>query len=260
MDNRSVRIAAVVASVAAVVSVAALLVTTYLTTKPSEVVATPQTSVDGTPAPAGPVTAAPTSTAPGPGPAHDDEVEYVPDARTKAAIRDVTVRFLTEWKRPGSPDERRQRIRPYATEWLTSRLADVDPAALPTASLAGQPELVAATPYAAATRTRFDNGLVVRCNLVLDTTGWRVAEVLPDSSPSPGASSPPTTSAPGSEAPDPETPGPGTSDPASPDPATVPSDRQASQPHGTATSPPAHALPGSPAPTSPGPTPRGEAP
>jgi hypothetical protein len=191
MDNRSVRIAAVLASVAAVVSVVALLVTTYLSAKPSDVATPPRTSVAGTPEPAGAVPTAPTPTAPGRGPAHDDEVAYVPDEHVEAAILDVTVRFLTEWKRPGSPDERRQRIRPYATEWLATRLADTDPANLPVANVTGKPELVAATPYAAATRTRFDNGLVVRCNLVLDTAGWRVAEVLPDTSdPSPKSPAP----------------------------------------------------------------------
>ena len=115
MDNRSVRIAAVLASVAAVVSVVALLVTTYLSAKPQEVMTPEQTSVEGTPEPAGALRSPATSTAPVQGPAHDDEVAYVPDERTKAAILEVTVRYLTVWTRPGTPDERRERIRPYAT-------------------------------------------------------------------------------------------------------------------------------------------------
>ena len=179
MDHRSVRIAAVVAAVAAVVAVAALLVTTYRNASNPESVATEETSapVDGTPAPAGPTTPVPT-TAPPTG--HDDEAVYAPDAKTKAAIKDVSVRFLNEWKRPGSAKEREQRLRPYATEWLAKRLANVDPAELPTSHIAGPPEIVAATPYAAGTSTRFSDDLHIRCNLVLDTTGWRVAEVLPD--------------------------------------------------------------------------------
>ncbi|REF36552.1 hypothetical protein [Thermasporomyces composti] len=251
MDNRSVRIAAVLASVAAVVSVVALLVTTYLSAKPQEVMTPEQTSVEGTPEPAGALRSPATSTAPVQGPAHDDEVAYVPDERTKAAILEVTVRFLTEWKRPGTPDERRERIRPYATEWLTSRLAETDPANLPVATMTGQPELVTATPYAAATRTRFDNGLAVRCNLVLDTTGWRVAEVLPDTGvPSPSASPAPTTTSTNA-------PQSATADGPSPD-VTAPG-WQAGQPLGTPARPPASVAPHTPAPTSRS-TPRSEAP
>jgi hypothetical protein len=179
MDNRSVRITAVTVAVAAVVAVVALLVTTYRDATGAETTATEETPPPrgGTPAPAGPVTPEPSTTQ---GTGHDDDREYVPDATTKAAIADVTERFIAEWKRPGTAAERTKRIRPYATEWLTSRLADVDPAELPTSRVVGKPRVVAATPYAAGTTTRFSDGLEVRCNLVLDTTGWRVAEVLPD--------------------------------------------------------------------------------
>ena len=170
-----------VAAVAAVLAVAMLLVTTYRNASNAETTATEgsSSSFDGTPAPAGGDTTGATPTPSRQAPAHDDEIDYLPDAKTKAAIADVTVRFLEEWKRPGTPEERTQRILPYATEWLTTRLADVDPAELPSSSIVGRPRIVAATPYAAGTTTSFDDGLQVRCNLVLDTAGWRVAEVLP---------------------------------------------------------------------------------
>ncbi|MEQ7126924.1 hypothetical protein ABN034_20610 [Actinopolymorpha sp. B11F2] len=179
MDNRSVRITAVTVAVAAVVAVVALLVTTYRDAAGSQTSATEETPppAGGTPAPAGPVSPDPTTSR---GTGHDDDRAYVPDAKTKAALADVTERFLAEWKRPGTPTERTKRIRPYATEWLTSRLADVDPAELPTSRVDERPRVVAATPYSAGTTTTFTDGLEVRCNLVLDTTGWRVAEVLPD--------------------------------------------------------------------------------
>jgi hypothetical protein len=179
IESRTVRIAAVTAAVAAVLAVIALLVTTYRNATGDDV-ARQGTSgpVAGTPAPAGPDTPSP-STAPTP-PADDAAAAYEPDAKTKAAIRDVTVRFLDEWKRPGTAKTRTKRIGPYATEWLTKRLADVDPADLPTSHIIGTPTIVAASPYAAGTVTRFDDGLRIRCNLVLDTSGWRVAEVLPD--------------------------------------------------------------------------------
>jgi hypothetical protein len=189
----------VVAAVAAVVAVAALLVTTYRDASNAgdgaTTAAEESSSFDGTPAPAGGDVPAPTATREPP--AHDDEVDYVPDARTRAAIADVTVRFLQEWKRPGTPEQRAERIGPYATEWLTTRLADVDPAELPTADISGRPHVVAATAYAAGTTTRFDDGLQVRCNLVLDTSGWRVAEVLPltetpSPEPTPGRTEQPT--------------------------------------------------------------------
>ncbi|WP_020574964.1 hypothetical protein [Actinopolymorpha alba] len=198
MDNRYVRIAAVTAAVLAVFAVAALLVTTYRNASNAQS-ADPQatsTPVDGTPAPAGPTTPAPTTASPG-STGHDEE-QYVPDAKTKAALADVTVRFLNEWKRSGSTEEREQRLRPYATEWLASRLANVDPAELPTARIDGRPQIVAATPYAAGTSTRLSDGLQIRCNLVLDTTGWRVAEVLPDTD-----ASTPTPPAPTSASPSP---------------------------------------------------------
>ena len=180
MDNRSVRIAAVLAAVAAVVAVAVLLVTTYRSADGSEPTTRETTApVEGTPAPAGPVTPGPSDTEEG-GPADDASPGYVPDARTKAALADVTMRFLEEWRRPGTAKERERRIRPYATAWLTTRLANVDPAELPTSRIVGKPAIVAATPYAAGTSTRFRDGLRIRCNLVLDPTGWRVAEVLPD--------------------------------------------------------------------------------
>jgi hypothetical protein len=176
-----VRIAAVTAAVTAVLAVVALLFTTYRNAAGEGGATAGQSSsgrVAGTPAPAGPTTPGPSSSPTAP--ADDAEAAYEPDAKTRAAIRDVTVRFLAEWKRPGSPEDRTKRIGPYATEWLTERLADVDPADLPTSHVTGSPTIVAATPYAAGTTTRFDDGLRVRCNLVLDTTGWRVAEVLPD--------------------------------------------------------------------------------
>jgi hypothetical protein len=188
IESRMVRIAAVTAAVVAVLAVIALLVTTYrnATGPESATSRDEQPPVNGTPAPAGPTTPGRSASPTAPG--DDAEVAYVPDAKTKAAIRDVTVRFLDEWKRPGSAKQRTERIGPYATEWLTERLADVDPADLPTSHVSGSPAIVAATPYAAGTTTRFDDGLRVRCNLVLDTTGWRVADILPDSdsrSPSP---------------------------------------------------------------------------
>jgi hypothetical protein len=215
----------VVAAVAAVVAVAALLVTTYRNASSAgdaqTTAAEGSSSFDGTPAPAGADTPAPTPTPQAP--AHDDEVDYHPDARTRAAIADVTVRFLQEWKRPGTPEERTERILPYATEWLTTRLADVDPAELPTSAISGRPRLVAATAYAAGTTTRFDDGLQVRCNLVLDTAGWRVAEVLPltetpSPEPTPSRSVQPTPSAGASDQSTPRTdPSPGSTETPAPD-------------------------------------------
>lgn len=198
MDNRNARIAAVIAAVVAVLSVVALMVSTYLggdSRTPAAAEPTATTGdVDGPPVPAGPEVPTPTPTAPDEGSDHADD-PYTPDAKTKATLIRVSTRFLDEWKRPGTPEERTTRLRPYATEWLTTRLARIDPADLPTASVKGKPAIVAATPYAAATSTLFDDGIRIRCNLVLDTTGWRVSEVLPDSdTPVPSPTAKPSTS------------------------------------------------------------------
>ncbi|SDR97522.1 hypothetical protein [Actinopolymorpha singaporensis] len=204
MDNRNARIAAVIAAVVAVLSVVALMASTYLGSDRDTPAAEPTATtgdVDGPPAPAGPEIPTPTPTVPEEGSDHSDD-PYTPDARTKATLVRISTRFLAEWKRPGTPAERTARLRPYATEWLTTRLARIDPADLPTASVKGKPAIVAATPYAAATSTPFDDGIRIRCNLVLDTTGWRVSEVLPDSDtpvPSPTASPPTKPGEPGAK-------------------------------------------------------------
>ncbi len=197
MDNRNARIAAVIAAVVAVLSVAALMVSTYLGGDRDTPAAEPTATtgeVDGPPAPAGPEVSTPTPTVPDEGSDHADD-PYTPNAATKATLLRISTHFLAEWKRPGTPAERTSRLRPYATEWLTTRLARIDPADLPTASVKGKPAIVAATPYAAATSTLFDDGIRIRCNLVLDTTGWRVSEVLPDSdTPVPSPTATPSTS------------------------------------------------------------------
>ncbi|HEY8456255.1 MAG TPA: hypothetical protein VIL34_11710 [Actinopolymorphaceae bacterium] len=192
MDNRGVRIVAVTVAIIAVLAVAALLVTTYRNASSTPVTSTESPSAPpATPEPVHPTSPTPSSPV---ADGHDHEPVYEPDAQAATAIRSVTVKFLNEWKRPGTPEERTKRIRPYATAWLAERLGDVDPAELPRSRIVGSPQIVAATPYAAGTTTRFSDGLRVRCNLVLDTSGWRVAEVLPDTdgppSPSPRASSP----------------------------------------------------------------------
>ena len=200
MDNRNARIAAVAAAVVAVLAVVALMVNTYRNTgaanaPPPEATSTP---IDGTPAPAGPITPTGEASSPPEEGSDHQEAPYDPDAKTEAALVDVTVRFIAEWKRPGTPAQRAARLRPYATEWLSSQVSKVDPAELPTAAVDGQPAIVSATPYAASTTTPFDDGLRIRCNLVLDTTGWRVSEVLPEpttASPTPTTPTPMSTDA-----------------------------------------------------------------
>ncbi|GAB3404945.1 hypothetical protein [Flindersiella endophytica] len=185
MDNRSTRLTAVIAAVVAVLAVGALIATTYLNigahqaATGSDATSNP---VDGTPAPGDPLDSSPTASASPSDPTGDghDTDQYVPDAKTAGEIRSVSKRFVEAWKTPGTAAERTQAIGPLATEYLTRLLATVDPLDLPTeAKVVGQPKITAATPYAAGTDVKLSNGWTIRVNLVLDTTGWRVNEILP---------------------------------------------------------------------------------
>lgn len=195
MDNRSTRLTAVIAAVVAVLAVGALIATTYLNIGAhSAATSSDATSnpVDGTPAPGDPLDATPSASASPTDPTDDghDVEQYEPDAKTAGEIRSVAKRFVDAWKTPGSATERTQTIGPLATEYLTRLLARVDPLDLPTAAkVVGQPKITAATPYAAGTEVKLSNGWTVRVNLVLDTTGWRVSEILPPEQGEPGAES-----------------------------------------------------------------------
>jgi hypothetical protein len=199
MDNRSTRLTAVIAAVVAVLAVGALIATTYLNIGAHEAAtSTGATSnpVDGTPAPGDPLepsgSASPSPSDPT-GDGHDVEERYTPDAATAAEIRSVSRRFVDAWKTPGSPTERTQALTPLATEYLTRLLARVDPLDLPTsAKVVGQPKIAAATPYAAGTEVKLSNGWTLRVNLLLDTTGWRVSEILPPDQAAPDAEPTPT--------------------------------------------------------------------
>lgn len=185
MDNQSTRLTAVIAAVVAVLAVGALIATTYLNIGAHQAATSSDATsnpVDGTPAPGDPLDASPTASASPADPTDDghDTDQYVPDAKTAGEIQSVSKRFVEAWKTPGTAAERTQAIGPLATEYLTRLLAQVDPLDLPTdAKIVGQPKIAAATPYAAGTDVKLSNGWTVRVNLVLDTTGWRVNEILP---------------------------------------------------------------------------------
>lgn len=182
MDNRNVRLTAVLAAVVAVLAVVALVVTTYLNNTTSANlsagVETPTSeAVDGEPAPAGPVepSVSPTDELEG----DDDHADYSPDPRSVRAINDVTVRFLKAWSTPGKAAARRALIAPYATPGLTEQLTLSDDQVVFTGKAVGAPQIVAATAYSAGTHTKWSDGQLLRCNLVLDTDGWKVSEILP---------------------------------------------------------------------------------
>jgi hypothetical protein len=194
MDNRNVRLTAVLAAVVAVLAVVALVVTTYLNSASSANVSagleTPTPgAVDGEPAPAGPVQPSPTEEE-----LHgdDDHADYTPDPRSVRAIRDVTVRFLKAWSTPGKAAARRALIAPYATPGLTEQLTLSDDQQVVTGKPVTVPQVIAATAYSAATHTKWSSGELLRCNLVLDTDGWKVTEVFPEEAPSPTATPAPT--------------------------------------------------------------------
>lgn len=186
MDNRRAKLTAVLAAVVAVVAVVALIATTYMNIGGNEGATADDGPVDvqGELAPGGPLET-PTPTDPT-GDGHDVETQ-TPDAATEKAIQDVTARFIDAWKQPGTAKERAKAISPVATEYLTRLLSRVDPRELPTkAKLVGKPKVTAFVPYAAGVEIRLSTGERLRVNLVLDTNGWRVSELLPpDQTPSP---------------------------------------------------------------------------
>jgi hypothetical protein len=195
MDNRNVRLTAVLAAVVAVLAVVALIVTTYLNSASSANlsagVETPAAGpVDGEPAPAGPVQPSPTAEEELEG--DDDHADYTPDPRSVSAIKDVTVRFLKAWATPGKAVARRALIAPYATPGLTEQLTLSDDQQVLPGKPATVPQVIAATAYSAATHTKWSDGQLLRCNLVLDTDGWKVTEVFPEEAPSPSATPVPT--------------------------------------------------------------------
>jgi hypothetical protein len=205
MDNRSTRLTAVIAAVVAVLAVGALIATTYLNIGAHDAATSSDATsnpVDGTPAPGDPLDPSPSGSASPSDPTDDghDTDQYVPDAKTAAEIRSVSKLFVEAWKTPGTATERTQSIGPLATEYLTRLLARVDPLDLPTdAKIVGAPKITAATPYAAGTEVKLSNGWTIRVNLLLDTTGWRVNEILPpdqDAGPEqPGKTASPTQTA-----------------------------------------------------------------
>lgn len=192
IDSRRTQLTATLAAVVAVLAVIALLVTTYRgDSEPTAETSAPP--VTGEPAPAG-QTATPTSSPTSSDARQGDDASdtYTPNPRTRAEIARVTVEFLKAWKRPGTPAQRTERIGPYATTHLTSQLADVAAANLPTGKIVGEPELRVANQFAAATITELGDGLRVRCNLALDANGWRVTQVLPVEEATDGATDQPS--------------------------------------------------------------------
>lgn len=187
MDNRRAKLTAVFAAVVAVIAVVALIATTYMNIGGGNDVTADDTpvSVDGERAPGGPLeTSTPTNPTDD---GHDIETE-TPDAATTKAIQDVTVRFVDAWKQPGTAKERTKALQPLATAYLTRLLARVDPRELPTkAKVVGKPEVDAFVSYAAGVEVRLSTGERLRVNLVLDTSGWRVSELLPSDQATPGA-------------------------------------------------------------------------
>jgi hypothetical protein len=179
MDNRRAKLTAVFAAVAAVVAVVALIATTYMNIGGAgdATAGDRPANVQGELAPGGPLETGEPNDPTGDG--HDVEAA-TPDATTEQAIQDVTVRFIDAWKTPGTPQQRSKAIGPVATEYLTGLLARVDPRELPTnATVVGDPKLTAFVPYAAGVEVRLSTGERLRVNLVLDTSGWRVSELLP---------------------------------------------------------------------------------
>lgn len=188
MNERGARIIALAAAIAAVAAVIVLLVTTYGGDDATTVAARPSTPPVGErPAPAGPPepsggpSTGPTRAYEGndatlPEDAHDPPL----DKQARKDVRVATAKFLEAWLTPGTPGQRTRGIGPYATTELTRLLAMTARANVPDAKVKGAPDIVDSSPYTASTVAALTDGERLRCNLILDTSGWRVSEILPD--------------------------------------------------------------------------------
>lgn len=227
MDERNVKLTAVVGAIIAVVAVGFLLITTYGGQDDATTVLGEPTPAEGSPVPNNPD---PGQTdgedgAPGAGAGHDDDspIDPADDPETSAALAETTTDFFAAWLRPGKLEQRQQAVGPYATPGFVELMPLTDPNPLPKGPLRKPPEVRGLQTYAGATYVELAGGVNYRVNLVLEPEGWRVNELLADEdSPAFVKQTPPPTDPDAESAPD-TTPGedaattPDPSDPATED-------------------------------------------
>lgn len=230
MDERNIKVTAVIGAIIAVIAVGFLLVTTYTGDDEDAVAVTEPTPAEGPPVPGNPDPASEDpSEAPGAGAGHDDESPADPtaDPETSAVLIEVTTDFFAAWLRPGELEERQKAVEPYATPAFVDLMALTDPNPLPKGPIRGEPEVSGLQSYVASTYVELAGGVNYRVNLVLEPDGWRVNELLADEDSPAFAEQSPPQSAPDTAAPDtaaPDTEAPDTESEEGTEPAAEPTD------------------------------------
>jgi hypothetical protein len=98
-----------------------------------------------------------------------------------AGVREAATEFLRAWREP-SAEVRVRLMSEVATESLTEKLTDVDPAKIPHAKPVGQLVIGQASDFAAIADQRLSNHSTVRMQLVYDPAsryGWLVDTIAP---------------------------------------------------------------------------------
>jgi hypothetical protein len=98
-----------------------------------------------------------------------------------AGIREAASEFLRAWREP-SAEVRVRLMSEVATESLTEKLTDVDPAKIPHAKPVGRLVIGQASDFAATADQRLSNHSTVRMQLVYDPAsryGWLVDTIAP---------------------------------------------------------------------------------
>lgn len=183
MDERNIKLTAVIGAVIAVVAVAFLLITTYGGGDDAVAVLDDPTPAEGPPMPnnPGPDADETDEGAPGAGAGHDNTpIDPSADPETSAALTETTMDFFAAWLSPGKLEERQAAVRPYATPGFVELMALTDPNPLPKGPLRRDPEVRGLQAYAGATYVELKGGINYRVNLVLEPEGWRVNELLAD--------------------------------------------------------------------------------
>lgn len=237
MDERNIKLTAVIGAIIAVVAVGFLLITTYGGEDSTVAVLDEPTPAEGRPVPGNPdpTQGEAEDGVPGAGAGHDDgPIDPSAAPETNAALIETTTDFFRAWLQPGKPGERQEAVGPYTTPGFVELMPLTDPNPLPKGPLRGPPEVQGLQSYAGSTYVELEGGVHYRVNLVLEPEGWRVNELLADEeSPAFVKQTPPTDAAPETEAepePAPDTTAGDDAD-ATPDPSD-PATEDATEPDG----------------------------
>lgn len=163
-----------------VVAVLAVVIVVVLQQRPNS------TGNEAPPPTASPTqTAQPASVSPSPSPSESTsegtDASEASAQPTAGPIIDASTRFVTGWLDP-NPQTRLVVLNAVATQSLTGKLADVDPAKINKSKPSGSPVVAESSDFAAVVDQSLSDGTAIRLYLVAEPTsqlGWLVDVVAP---------------------------------------------------------------------------------